>query len=152
MEVMKSPSRADGSPLEFMSPTLRNDQEVVLEAVKKNGYSIGHASAQLQASLMICLAAVHQNGLALELCAPAKRDDESVVSPAIRQNVASLQHASERLRGDAAILGLAVAQAGAAWRTKVLPHTTVAMRVFIAQIEIATLASATATNGTAAVV
>ena len=122
----------------------------MLEAVKKYGFSIRHASAQLQASLTICLAAVHQNGLALAQCAPAKRDDESVVRTAIRQNVASLQHASERLRGDAATLGLAVAKAGAAWRTEVLPHTTAAMRVFIAQIEIAT--SATATNGTAAVV
>ena len=133
-----------------MSPTLRNDHEIVLKSVKKNGFSIQHASAELKELNTICVAAVKQNGHALEQCAPAKRDDESVVFPTIRQDVASLQHASERLRGDAATLGLAVAQAGAAWRTKVLPHTTAAMRVFIAQIEIAT--SAAATNGTAAVV
>ena len=115
-------------PLEFMSDSLRNDREIVLESVKKEGLALQHASAQLKASLTVCAAAVAHNGYALRFCGPAQRDDPAIVHAAVRQNVRALEHASERLRGDPETVELAIGLAGTDWRAKVLPYTTPAMR------------------------
>ena len=121
-------STATGHPLQYMSISLRSDRELVVAAVKKNGFALRHASAHLRTSHEVCIAAVTQNGGALEVCAPAKRDDPLVVHAALRKNAAAFVHASERLRGDAETVELAICQAGTAWRTKVLEHMAPAMR------------------------
>ena len=134
LEAINSPGTPEYSsihhkaPLQFMSPTLRNDHEIVLKSVKKNGFSIQHASAELKELNTICVAAVKQNGLALQKCLPSKRDAPAIVHEALRQNPQALKHASERLRGDAETVSLAIRRAGKTWKTKVLPHMTPAMR------------------------
>ena len=128
LEAIDSYNSRQKAPLQFMSPTLRNDHEIVLKSVKKNGFSIQHASAELKDSFTICVAAVKQNGLALQKCLPSKRDAPAIVHEALRQNPQALKHASERLRGDAETVSLAIRRAGKTWKTKVLPHMTPAMR------------------------
>ena len=48
--------------LEYASEELRNNKEVVLEAVKKNGSALEYASERLQADKDVVLAAVKQYG------------------------------------------------------------------------------------------
>jgi hypothetical protein len=56
---------------------LRGDREIVLEAVRQNGYALDVAAEHLKGDREIVLEAVRQNGYALAYAAAYLRDDGS---------------------------------------------------------------------------
>jgi hypothetical protein len=75
--------------LQFASEELRNDKEVVLEAIKYNKLNFEFASTSL-------------------------RDDKEVALEAVANNMQTLQYASERLRGDRDVVYNAIKEHGMA--------------------------------------
>jgi len=65
-DSLPSLPRPDGGALGLASKELRNDKEVVLEAVKTNWPALEFASDELRADRDVVLAAVKQDGRALE--------------------------------------------------------------------------------------
>ena len=79
---------------------LEADREVVLAAVKQNGWAIQYASVQLKADREVVLAAVKQNGLALNYASVELRADREVVLAAVEEDGWALKYASAELRAD----------------------------------------------------
>jgi hypothetical protein len=69
-------------------------------AVRQNGMSLKHVcdNARLRNDKELILEAVNQDGTSLMFASDKLRNDEEVVLVAVSQNKASLQYASERLR------------------------------------------------------
>ena len=65
--------------LKNASPELQADREVVLAAVRQNGWVLCYASTELRADREVVLAAVQQDGRALEFASPELRADREVV-------------------------------------------------------------------------
>ena len=117
--------KQDGWALEDASAALKDDREIVLEAVKKNWVvlwvpagratvspitPLKYASAALQGDREIVLAAATQKGKLLRFAPAALKDDDEVVLGAVKNNGRMLQHASARLRRDVNIVVHAAAQ------------------------------------------
>jgi predicted glutamine amidotransferase len=83
--------------LEFQIDKFRDDKDVVLAAVKKDGYSLFDASNRLQNDKEIVLAAVNESGEALQFASDCLKDDEEVVLAAIKNNDEALFFASTRM-------------------------------------------------------
>eukprot|EP00405_Crypthecodinium_cohnii_P009380 CAMPEP_0206433606 /NCGR_PEP_ID=MMETSP0324_2-20121206/8630_1 /ASSEMBLY_ACC=CAM_ASM_000836 /TAXON_ID=2866 /ORGANISM="Crypthecodinium cohnii, Strain Seligo" /LENGTH=676 /DNA_ID=CAMNT_0053899897 /DNA_START=118 /DNA_END=2148 /DNA_ORIENTATION=+ len=94
--------------LQYCSPGLRDDREVALTAVEKDGQALQHASEALRGDKDVVLLAVGKNGQALEHASEALRGDKDVVILAVGKNGQALQHASEALRGDKEVVIVAV--------------------------------------------
>ena len=92
----------DGLALEYASQRLRDDPNIVLPAVTQNGLSLQYASPRLLADDEIVLQAVRKDGLALEYARQRPRDNPTIVLAAAKQNGSSFAFASDRLRRDAA--------------------------------------------------
>ena len=104
--------KEDGRFLEYASPELRADRNVVLAAVRQAGLAIAYASPVLQADREVVLAAVRQNGMALRYASKEQRADCEVVLEAGRQNGKALQFASRELWADRGFFQEAVRQNG----------------------------------------
>ena len=102
--------------LRHAAERLRDDDDVVLGAVRRDGIALAHASTRLRASWVIAVAACKSNGLALRYCDSALRDDATFVTSA-----ESLQFASDRLRDDDDLVQRLVKQGG---RETVLKHAS----------------------------
>ncbi|KAG2372622.1 hypothetical protein C9374_013686 [Naegleria lovaniensis] len=79
-------------PVEFM-----NDQQFVLNHIKKYGYGLKFASSQLQEDRDFVLEAVQQNGSELQYTHHNIHNDQEVVLAAIKQQADAFQYASEYL-------------------------------------------------------
>ena len=102
-EVMIAAVKSNGYALEYASEELRGDKEVVLEAVKENGRALQFASYELRADKDVVMEAVKQSGLALEFATKFSasyevRGDEDVVMEAVKQDGLALEFASEELK------------------------------------------------------
>jgi Domain of unknown function (DUF4116) len=84
--------------LQFASPALRDDSDLVLAAVRNNGSALEVASNRLQDNRDVVMAAVRQDGLALEFASPRFQGDDEVVLTAIENDPFALEFADERLR------------------------------------------------------
>lgn len=93
--------------IRFFSERLRDDQEVVLLAVRACGRALEFASSRLQATHEVALAAVTECGGALEHCAPPFQDDAAFVTTA-----EGLAFASARLRDDDELVERLMRRAG----------------------------------------
>ena len=100
--------------LQHASERLRDNDEVVREAIQKNVLALQHASERLRDNEEVVLMAVRQKGRALQHASERLRDNEEVVREAIQKNAFALQHASEKLRDDKQIVLMAVRQRGGA--------------------------------------
>jgi hypothetical protein len=76
----------------------RDDKDVVLAAVTKNGKALKFASVRLQNDKDVVLAAVTQNGKALEFASVRLQNDKDVVLVALEEHVNALKFASKELR------------------------------------------------------
>ena len=72
------------------------EKATLLEAVRKNGFALLNASAELRADREVVLEAVRTNCWALELASDELRADREVVLEAVRQNGKMLRYASNR--------------------------------------------------------
>ena len=70
--------KADGMALEYASPELRADREVVLAAVQQYGLVLTYASKELRADREVVLAAVRQDGRAIYSASPELRADREL--------------------------------------------------------------------------
>lgn len=77
---------------------LKNDREIVLKAIQKDGLLIRFASKKLKNDKEIVLEAVKQNGLALKFVSRKLRNNKDIVLDAIEQNGSALKFASKKLR------------------------------------------------------
>lgn len=86
------------SSLQFASERLQDDKEVVLAAVKNQGFTLKFASERLQDDKEVVLATVKTSFSALQFVSERLQDDEEVVLIAMKNSIFALQLASARLR------------------------------------------------------
>ncbi|WP_131277645.1 DUF4116 domain-containing protein [Hylemonella gracilis] len=96
--------RADGYALARLDAVLRDDDDVVWQAVRVTGMALEFASERLRAAKPMVLAAVGQDALALVHAAEALRNDRDVVRAAMRSNFIVYALASRALREDEAFM------------------------------------------------
>lgn len=77
---------AFNTALQYASLRLRDNKEVVLEAVKTNGFALQYASLRLRDDLEVVLAAVDNYGQALQWASEKLRKDEFVAKMAIHND------------------------------------------------------------------
>lgn len=87
------------SPLAYASK-LRNDKEVVLAAVKKNGLALEYASTSLKNDSQVVLEAVKENGAALQFASKELRGDRKIVFEALKTYGDVAKFASPELKND----------------------------------------------------
>jgi len=76
--------KEDGSALEYASPELRADHEIVLEAVKEDGSALKYADPELRKDPVIVLAAVKQAGYTLEYASQELRANRVFILEAVK--------------------------------------------------------------------
>ncbi len=89
---------------------LKVDKEVILAAVKQNGYALQYADEKLKADKKFILAAVKQNGKALEYTDEKLKADKKIVLLVVKQNGRTLEYADEKLKANKEVVLAAVKQ------------------------------------------
>ena len=79
---------------------LKVDKEVILAAVKQNGYALQYADEKLKANKEVILAAVKQDGNTLQYADKKLKANKEVVLAALKQEVSAHQYVDEKLKGD----------------------------------------------------
>lgn len=119
-EFMLSVLQQDGNPriehygslLQFASDRLKNDRDIVLAAIKKEGLALEYAAQVFKNDNEIVLTAVRQDGYALMLASAALKGNKEIVLAAVLQNGCALQYASDALKNEKEIVLSAVQQDG----------------------------------------
>lgn len=89
----------DGWALYHASKELRDDKQLILEAIKYDAYtSLVFASERLRNDKEVVLEAVKENGHALYCASDELKDNEEIVLEAIKNDDFVLWFASSRLR------------------------------------------------------
>eukprot|EP01063_Lacrimia_lanifica_P029217 TRINITY_DN4417_c0_g3_i1.p4 TRINITY_DN4417_c0_g3~~TRINITY_DN4417_c0_g3_i1.p4 ORF type:complete len:172 (+),score=68.27 TRINITY_DN4417_c0_g3_i1:77-517(+) len=83
--------------LRYAGPELRNNFDVVLASVKKNGESLEFASDALRGDKAVVMAAVQNNGKALRFASPAMQNDADVVLCAVENDHPNPTAAAQQL-------------------------------------------------------
>lgn len=104
--------------LEEVDASRRQDREVVLAAVRRNGLQLEQASKELRGERDIVLAAVAERGQSLGFAAEPLRGDHEIVLQAVKKDGLAVRHATDRARGDATVGRAAVKQNG--WALELL--------------------------------
>lgn len=102
-EVVLEAVKACGSNLEY-APQFVSDREVVLSAVKSDGLAIEFSSKRFTDDKEIMLEAVKENGKSLNFASERLREDPEVVLAAVKQNGRSLEFSSEALKNNKEIV------------------------------------------------
>eukprot|EP00434_Breviolum_minutum_P019798 symbB.v1.2.017468.t1/scaffold1361.1/size175804/8 len=87
---------------ETASWALRNDKELVLEAVRRNGLSLRHAASAVRCDREVVLAAIRDCPMALEHASDSIRRDREFIVTAMRISVRAAGGLSKELCSDAA--------------------------------------------------
>ncbi|KAG2373346.1 hypothetical protein C9374_012212 [Naegleria lovaniensis] len=90
--------------LKFASDDLKNDKDIALVAVKKDGNALNFVSAALKSDYDVVLAAVRQYEHALVYASNDLRNDKEIVLEAIRKYGSALCFASDELKKDREIV------------------------------------------------
>ena len=98
--------------LKYVSDTLKNYKETVLNVLQQDGLALKNVSDDLKDTDEIVLTAVNQTGLALIYASNRLIDDFAIVSAAINQEGMSFMFASDRLKDDKRIVLIAVKKRG----------------------------------------
>jgi hypothetical protein len=86
--------------LQYAPKKLREDKDVVLAAVKKNGRALEFASKELRADPEVVSAAVRQDGCALQCASKELQGDREIVLAAVSESNWALEYASKELQED----------------------------------------------------
>ena len=111
-DIVLKAVKQDGYALQFVNFFLQNNKEVVLEAVRKNGLVLEYANIDLQDNKEIVLEAVKQDGYALQFASINLQNNKEVVLEAVKQNGLVLNHISINLQDNKEIVLEAVKQDG----------------------------------------
>lgn len=89
---------------------IKNDRDLVMEAVRRNGRDLEFASWDLRKDRDVVMEAVSQCGMALEFASRALQDDREIVMKAVTgpRSGSAIMYASETLRNDREIVIAAV--------------------------------------------
>ena len=98
-EVVMAAVTNNGNALQYASPELKADKEVVMATVTNNGFALRFASPELKADKEVVMVAVSKIGFALRF-APELQGDKEVVMAAVTNNGNALQFASPELQGN----------------------------------------------------
>jgi CxxC motif-containing protein len=104
----------NGLALHHASDEARNDKEVVMLAVKNNGLALHHASDEIKNDKEVVMLAVKNSGSALNQASDEVKNDKEVVMLAVKNNGLALNHASDELKNDKEVVTLAVKNNGLA--------------------------------------
>jgi hypothetical protein len=96
-----------GKALEFASNILKDNERIVFEAVKNDGCALEYASERLKDNKDISLVAVKNYGNALTFVSRRLRNDIEIVSEAVNNNGLALLYASAALQSNRNIVRLA---------------------------------------------
>eukprot|EP00971_Amphidinium_carterae_P110326 2185863-Amphidinium_carterae.1 len=100
-EIVLAAVRQNGYMLQFAAEECKADREIVLAAVQQTGCEDGSvlqfAAEECKADHAIVLAAVKHNGMALEMAAEECKADCEIVWAAVQQNPDALQDAADEL-------------------------------------------------------
>ena len=91
-----------------------NDFEVILTAVKSNGFALNYASDRLKDNKEIVLEAVKNNGMALKWVSPRLQNDKDVVLEAIKNDGWALKYASDKFKDNKELILIALKDEGLA--------------------------------------
>ena len=83
-----------------ISRRLRNDQSIIMAAVRINAAALYYASDDMKSNKEIVMAAVLNYGVSLEFASKCLRNDFDVCISAVRQNRHALLHVSKELKSD----------------------------------------------------
>ena len=104
----------DDSALKDASEELRNDKDIVLAAVARNGGMLQFASPELQKDKAIVSTAVVQNACALQYACEDMKSNREIVLTAVKVDGQVLQYANLELQNDKEVVLAAVQQNGLA--------------------------------------
>ena len=110
--------RSTPHKLRLGNEILREDLDIVLSALSRDGTAMKHAnlSGILRGNRKIALTAVTNDGLGLEYVAQGLKGDQDVARAAVKQNPEALEFASSALRDDRELVVEAVTADGAVIR------------------------------------
>ena len=115
-EILLVAVTKNGLALEYASKELKNDREIVLAAVKQDcwgpPFALQYASDELKNDREIVLAAVNQNGLALKYASNELKNDREIVLVSVTKDGWALAYASNELKNDLEIVLTALKQKG----------------------------------------
>ena len=103
-EVVLAAVKQDGYAFQYADKKLRADKEIVLEAVKNTGSAIRFVDDSFKKDREIVLAAVKQEGLALQYVDKKLRADKEIVLAALKQDAYAFRFADKKLRADKKIV------------------------------------------------
>ena len=85
-EIVLEAVKQDGYILQYLGKEFRGDRQIVLEAVKRHGMALQFASTELRRDSEIVLEAVKEDGLALKFASKEITNAREIVLTSIRQN------------------------------------------------------------------
>ena len=97
-ELVINAVRRSGYALKYASRNLRNDKDIVLEAIANDPRSLKFASSILKGNLEVAKKAIESDGRALQYASNSIRDREEIVSLAISYDAHNFEYASSRLK------------------------------------------------------
>lgn len=110
-DIVLEAVKQNGRALKFASKEVKNNPEVVREAVNQNGSALLYASVQMKTNTEIVLVAVKKKGGALLYASDSVKGNPEIVLEAVKQNGTALMYASKELKNDPAVVLEAVRQA-----------------------------------------
>ena len=103
-EIVLAAVKQDGYALEYADKTMKSDSKIVLAAVKQCGSALQYADKTMKSEFKIVLAAVKQDGDALQYADKTMKSDSKIVLAAVKANGLALEYASKGLRNDLKIV------------------------------------------------
>ena len=119
--------RHDGDALAYAPPAFKDDEEVVVAAIKQVPNALEYASERLKNTKHVVVEAVNRSGMALEYASTERKSDPSVVIAAVRENGMALQFADPALRADKRLV-LAALEGSGIHAGGVLMHVNPALK------------------------
>lgn len=103
---------------------IKNDRDLVMEAVRRNGRDLEFASWDLRKDRDVVMEAVSQCGMALKFASKALQDDREIVMKAVTgpRSGSAIRYASEALRNDKEIVIAAVTGDKDNWAVHHIPE------------------------------
>ena len=97
-EIVFQAVRLSVHALNYASDDMKNNYEIVFRAVQNDGNALEYASDDMKNNYVIVLAAVTQNGNALEYASDDMKNNYDIVLAAVKQNKYALNYASENMK------------------------------------------------------
>jgi hypothetical protein len=113
-DIVLAAVQKDGRALSYATKELNNNPHILIEAVQQNGLALAYASRELRANSGLVLTAMKQNVYALEFAPPELKADKEFMLIAVQLNGYALRYASDRLKNNSEIVLAAVKQNGIA--------------------------------------